>query len=211
MMVTAENDTRRAGTIWMQNLYEPSPMVTPLVSTTFNSVAPECASALAAAMGADYSAEITRRFETGRRCYAAWIEGEIAAYGWVSLEEESIGELNLRVRLLPGEAYIWDCATLPAFRRFHLYSGLLTYILAELRSEGLCRVWIGADLENIASHRGIARAGFQRVADLVIARVLALRQVWVQGHPDVSETLIAEARRVFLDNRDKVWLDALKL
>jgi hypothetical protein len=127
----------------------------------------------------------------------------------LSFEEEYIGELNLRLRLLSGEAYIWDCVTMPAFRQQRLYSGLLGYIVAELGAENLCRVWIGADLENLPSQRGIARAGFRPVADMVVARVLAMRLVWVQGRPGVPESLIAEARRAFLDNRDKVWLSAL--
>ena len=86
------------------------------------------------------------RFETGRHCYTAWVAGVLAAYGWVSFEEEFIGELGLRLKLLPGEAYIWDCVTLPAYRQNHLYSALLGYMLDELRAGPLCRVWIGADL-----------------------------------------------------------------
>ncbi len=179
MMVSAEHDPRRAGTIWMLNL------------------------------GGDTSREILKRFETGRRCYAAWVEDEIAAYGWVSFDEEFIGELKLRIKLLEGEAYIWDCVTLPAFRQRHLYSALLVHIIRELQAEGLCRVWIGSDLENIVSQRGIARAGFHHVADLVVERVLALRMVWVQGQPDVPDPLVAEARRAFLNDRDKVWLNAV--
>jgi hypothetical protein len=86
----------------------------------------------------------------------------------------------------------------------------LVYILGELRTDSLCRVWIGADLDNVASQRGIARAGFRPVADLLIARVLTLRSVWVQGRPDVPESLVAEARRAFLNNREKVWLAAVE-
>ena len=67
------------------------------------------------------------------------------------------------------------------------------------------RAWIGADLENVASQKGIARAGFHHVADLIIERVLAMRQVWVIGLPDVPDPVVAEARRVFLNDRDKVW------
>jgi hypothetical protein len=154
-------------------------------------------------------AEVYSRFETGRSCYTAWVEGQIAAYGWVSFTEEMIGELNLRLRLLPGEAYIWDCATLPAFRQKRLFSALLVYMVKELQAEPLCRLWIGADLDNVASQRGIARAGFRRVADLVVARVLGLRQVWVQSWPGVPESVVAEARRAFLGNRDGVWQAAL--
>jgi hypothetical protein len=116
--------------------------------------------------------------------------------------------LNLRLRLLPDEAYIWDCATLPAFRRNHLYSVLLSHILRELKKERLSRVWIGADLDNVPSQLGIARAGFTYVADLVVERVLALRQVWVQGRPNVPENLVTEARRVFLNDREQVWRKA---
>ena len=207
-MVSAENDPRRAGTIWIFDLDQPIPAVKPSIDTSFYHVGKESIPTLADAMDTDTTAEIINRFETGRRCYVAQGESKIVAYGWVSFDEEFIGELNLRLRLLPGEAYIWNCATLPAFRGNHLYSALLTYILEDLRSEKFHRVWIGADLENIASQRGIARAGFRYVADLVVARVLALRQVWVQGRPEVPESLVAEARRTFLNNRDKVWIAA---
>jgi ribosomal protein S18 acetylase RimI-like enzyme len=209
MMVSADNDPRHAGTIWMLNLDEVIPVVTPRVEATFRRVERESASELAVAMGVDASTEILKRFDENRRCYAAWFENKIVTYGWVSLDEEFVGELNLRLRLLKGESYIWDCATLPAYRQRHLYSALLVHILSELRVEGLCRAWIGTDLDNIASQRGIARAGFHHVADLVVERVLALRQVWVQGRPDVPEDLIAEARRAFLNDRDKVWLNAI--
>jgi len=205
MMDATENDPRRTGTIWMLNLDEEVPAVRPLVSATFRRVEPDLLPALTSAVGGNASDELLKRFDTGRRCYTAWVEGRIAAYGWVSLKEEHIGELNLRIKLLPGEVYIWDCATAPELRRNHLYSALLSYIIAELRTEGFCRAWIGADIENIPSQRGIARAGFQHVADLVVARVVAIRQVWAHGLPGVPESMVAEARRVFLNDRDKVW------
>ena len=209
MMVSAENDPRRAGTIWAMDLDEAASVdCRPLVPAHFFRVQLESAPELVEAMGGDVLPEVLKRFETGRRCYAARVDGTLAAYGWVSFDEEFIGELNLRLRLLPGEAYIWNCVTLPAFRQKYLYTGLLAHIVGELRNEQFSRVWIGADLDNIPSQRGIARAGFTHVADLVVARVLTLRQVWVQGQPDVPDDLVAEARRAFLDNRDKVWLKA---
>ena len=220
-MVSAESDPRRAGTIWVLNLDQPTPVVKPLIDASFCRVSTESVHRLATEMGSDSLTDILKRFESGKRCYAVEVDanparktaeiqrnerGKFAAYGWVSFNEEFIGELNLRIRLLGGEAYIWDCATLPEFRQKHLYSALLAYMVGELRTEKFRRVWIGADLDNIVSQRGIARAGFIHVADLIVARVLALRQVWVQGLPDIPEDLVAEARRAFLNNRDEVWL-----
>ncbi len=209
MRTPPENDPRKAGTIWGLNLDEPTPEVEPGVAATFCQIGPESAPALAAAMGPGSLAEIHRRFESGRQCYAAWVGKALVSYGWVSLDEELVGELSLRLRLLLGEAYIWDCATLPAFRRQGLYSALLAYTLKELRAQPLCRVWIGANLDNLASQRGIARAGFHRVADLMVERVLPVRLVWAQGSPGVPDSWVAEVRRAFLGNRDQVWREAL--
>ena len=64
--------------------------------------------------------------------------------------------------------------------------------------------------DNLPSQRGIERAGFHPIADMVIARVLPLRQMWVQGRPGVPESLVMEARRVFLGDRDRVWLDRVR-
>ena len=207
-MVSIENDPRPIGTIWVFDLDQDIALIKPTIDAAFSRVDSESIPQLSAAMDDNNSAGILKRFESGRRCHVAQVEGKLAAYGWVSLEEEFVGELSLHLTLLPGEAYIWDCVTLPAFRRNHLYSALLTYILTNLRVETLHRVWIGADLDNTPSQRGIARAGFQAVADLVLVQVAARQQIWVQGRPDVLESLVAEARRVYLNNRDKVWLDA---
>lgn len=209
MMVSAENDPRRHGTIWVVDLGQEPPSVTPRISAIFRRVTADLAPELAASTGSLALTEITSRLAGERQCYAAWVEGQVVAYGWVSFETEDIGELNLRIKLLPGEAYIWDCATLPTFRGNLIYSALLVHILNELRAENRCRAWIGADYENVASQKGMARAGFHHVADLVIERVLAMRQVWVIGLPDVPESIVAHARRAFLNDRDKVWSNVL--
>lgn len=209
MLVSANHDPRKTGTIWVLNLDEPSTLITPSLPVSFRPVRLESAAILATAMGSTDPSAILKRFEEGRECYAAWVGEVIAAFGWVSFDEEFVSEFNLRIRLLQGEAYIWNCVTLPAFEGQRLYSGLLVYILSQLREREVCRAWICTDQINLPSQRGIARAGFQHVADLILSRVLAMRFVYVQGQPEVSESLISDSRRVFLDNRDNVWLSAL--
>lgn len=187
---------RRVGTIWMLNLDEPSPAVAPRLPVIFRQAEGGLDAAWVGGIGEGMAAEWQKRLAAGRQCYTAWGGDQLAAYGWVSVEEEHVGELNLRLRLLPGEGYIWDCATLPLFRGHHLYSALLAYIIERLRSRAFWRLWIGADLENIASQRGMARAGFHHVADLLVGGTS--RQVWVEGLGGVSGDSVAAARRVFL-------------
>ena len=192
----------------MLNLDEPVPVIQPLIPTAFRRVSPDLVPALRGSMLDAASEEILKRLNAGKYCYSAWVDGQLVAYGWVSFVDEHIGELNLRIKLLPGEVYIWDCATSPAFRGKHLYSSLLSHMIRELSAEGFCRAWIGTDLDNVASQKGIVRAGFHHVADLALERVFAIRQVWVDGLPGVPEQIVSEARRAFLNDRSRIWLNA---
>ncbi len=227
MFVSADRDPRRAGTIWTLDLGQPAGNRIAAAGAEFRIVNDELAGKLAEAVassqlppdtsGLNHSeflnqieADVLRRFDGGRRCYTAWVDGQLVSYAWVSFEEEFVGELRLLLRLPPGEAYIWDCATRPEYRQRGLYTALLAFVCSELRQEQVRRAWIGTDLENLVSQRGIARAGFQHVADLVIKRVLAMRLAWVEGLPGVPECLVAQARHVFLGGRDQVWLEAVK-
>ncbi len=200
------------GTLWILNLEGfsldgPAPRVT----ATFQRAGPEAAPSLTQAMGLDDPAEALKRFAAGKRCYIVNVEGVLVTYGWVTFDEEWIGELRLRIRLAAGEAYIWDCATLPTYRGLRLYPALLGYMINDLRAEGLRRIWIGADADNLPSQKGMVLAGFQPVVDMVLARALALRMTWVRGRPGVPEQLVEDARRALLGERHKAWRTALSL
>ncbi|HEY7358958.1 MAG TPA: GNAT family N-acetyltransferase [Ktedonobacterales bacterium] len=205
MASASEIAPQPSGTFWMLHLEGPLPgEVKPRLSAQFARVDAEAAPALAQAMGLAEAAPVLERFARQCRCYGAWVDGTLAAYGWVTFDEEQIGELGLRVRLPPGEAYIWNCATLPAYRGQHLYPALLTYISRELRREGFQRILIGADSDNLPSQKGMARAGFQPVADILLAPTRTKGQMWLQGRPGVSERLITHLRQALTDDEGRL-------
>ena len=110
-------------------------------------------------------AEIAARRAAGHRPYIAYLEGTPAAYGWVATRVASIGELELTVTLPAGNRYLWDFATLPAFRGRGVYPHLLAEI-ARRESPPATRLWIIHAPENLPSGIGISRAGFQPVTEL---------------------------------------------
>jgi GNAT superfamily N-acetyltransferase len=184
-----------AGTFWALALDGPlPPACVPRVEARFERVGPEEAPALTQAMGKRSLVPVQRRFAAGKQCYVARVSGEIATYGWVTFDEETIGELRLRLRLGPGEAYIWDCATLPAYRGQRLYPALLCYTISELRSAGLRLAWIGANTENVASQKGFLLAGFQPVLDFFLASAPGSRSQ-LQGRPGAPGALVQAAHR----------------
>lgn len=107
------------------------------------------------------------------RCYAGRVEGSIATFGWVSLEETRLGEIRSTVRPGAGAAYVWHCETLPGFRGRGLYSALLRHITRELKASGSESAWIATLPENRPACRGVERAGFHAVLRV---RYVQLRQ-----------------------------------
>jgi GNAT superfamily N-acetyltransferase len=151
----------------------------PGVAARFAEAGPESVEPLARAMELRETSTIARRFETGRRCFVGRLSSEIVTYGWVSQCDESVGELERVYRMRPGEAYIWDCATLPGHRGEGLYGALLSHLTLTLDGEGVQRAWIGANLENQPSLRAFARVGFKPVVRVVYVRLLRLRCLWL--------------------------------
>ena len=210
MPTTSELTPKHVGTLWLLDLSEPSIIApVPRVHVQFQCVGSESAPLLARAMGPGSSEEVIKRFSAGKHCYIGNVENVLATYGWVTFDKEMIGELGLNIRLLPEEAYIWNCATLQAYRGLRLYPCLLWYIVGELRSQGLSRIWIGADADNLPSQVGMRLCGFQPIADFVLDYVLALHSFWIRGHIGASESLVEDARRALLGERHKAWLAAL--
>jgi GNAT superfamily N-acetyltransferase len=156
------------GVLWMTRLDKPLPdAIEPRVPTVFLRAEPEIAGELAGAMGLDDPALVWQRFHMGKHCYVARVAGTIASYGWITFDREDIGELGISIHLKQGEAYIWDCATLQGYRGQHLYTALLAHILTALRNQGLQRVWIGADADNLPSQSGIERVGCHPVLEFI--------------------------------------------
>lgn len=198
--------TFQQGVLWALELEQNhiSP-VQPRISAEFDEVTKREAEKLAAAMDQVDRSPVVQRFKSGRRCYAGWVDGIIATYCWVSMESETIGEMEHELQLLENEAYIWDCATLPAYRRNRLYSALLSEMLRMLNEEGFQRVWIGSNLENKASLLGFENAGFQPITKLTYFRVLNLRLFWLSPYSSASQTLVQAARRA-LTPHGRSWL-----
>ncbi|HEX7127173.1 MAG TPA: GNAT family N-acetyltransferase [Thermodesulfobacteriota bacterium] len=146
--------------------------------------------ALVGAMAPTPAAEIDARLATGRRAYVVEGPAGILAYGWVTRGDEEIAEVEGRIRVGPGEAYIWDCATLPAYRGRGLYPALLGAIARDLAADGVTRAWIAARADNAPSLRGLEKAGFQRAADIRYVRLWRWRRLAVHRRAGATPALL---------------------
>ncbi len=181
------------------------PVCRPRVAAVFKEVGPDSAERLAAAMGVSDYKTILQRFSNRRRCFGAWIEDRIVAYGWVSHTSECIGEQERVIQLSPHEAYIWDCATREEFRGKGLYSSLLSYIIAALRGEGARRIWIGTSLANKPSLHGFAKAGFQPALTVVFARLFNVRFLHIVDPSRGANSHASAGRQALGSEQERAW------
>jgi GNAT superfamily N-acetyltransferase len=110
-------------------------------------------------------AEVEQRFEEGNRIYVVQQVNQWIAYGWATSRQAIIGELGLTIQLDSANVYLWDFATLPAWRGKNVYPWLLQNITAQYANVA-AQIWILSAPENLASWRGIERGGFKAVGDL---------------------------------------------
>ncbi len=136
---------------------------------------------------------VAPRFERGSRAFAVMKAGKVVSYGWLSTATEWIGELAVQISSDSGEAYIWNCLTLPEHRRRGHYRALLEGIVAQARRDGLARLWIGSTED--PAQKADTDAGFVTVLKFAVRRFAGLR--WLSARPDPSadSELVAAARR----------------
>jgi GNAT superfamily N-acetyltransferase len=127
------------------------------------------------------------------RCFAVIAGDEVVGYGWLSSGTEWIGEIRLEIKPKRGEAYVWNCLTLPAHRRRGMFRALLVRICGVLRAEGVARLWIasaqGGTLDTLAA------AGFRPVLAIGESKLAGLRLLRTNAAPNAEAGLVSAARR----------------
>lgn len=103
--------------------------------------------------------DCTKRLNEGHRVYIAYIHDRPAAYGWSASNNAAFGSPTVRFRVPEGNRYLYHFVTQIAYRGQSIYPRLLQAIIHYESSEH-DRFWIIHHPRNIASRRGIAKAGF---------------------------------------------------
>ena len=134
---------------------------------------------------------VPMRFARGCRAFAHTVDGAIVSFGWLSTGREWVGELGLEVTPGRGEAYVWNCFTLPAHRRRGHYRRVLQGVVATARSEGVRRLWIGS--VDIPAEKADEDAGFVRVLRFEVTREGTQRTLRISPVSEASTTLVNAA------------------
>ena len=102
------------------------------------------------------------RFERGEYIWTAHSDADkIVSYCWVTRKPVEIGEIGCAINPRDDEIYLYDAFTFAEYRGQNLYPAVMHRILAHSREAGLRRALIFVMSDNVASIRGVRKAGFR--------------------------------------------------
>jgi GNAT superfamily N-acetyltransferase len=155
-------------------------------------LAPDLRADLTAAMGPEGDL-VELRAGRRSRCFIATRGPGILGYGWLSEQAEWIGEVRLEIAPASGEAYLWNCVTLPAHRRTGIFTSLLIAVASRLRAQGLSRLWIASAG---GAEKALANAGYARILQLGETRFWGFRRLTAKPAAGADPNLVQSALAV---------------
>ena len=102
------------------------------------------------------------RFERGELIWTAHSDADkVVSYCWVTTKPVEIGEISCAINPRADEIYLYDAFTFTEYRGQNLYPAVMHHILEHSREAGLRRALIFVMSDNVASIRGVRKAGFR--------------------------------------------------
>jgi ribosomal protein S18 acetylase RimI-like enzyme len=99
------------------------------------------------------------------RCFVGALNNEQCYLSLVSSRGFGIPGRGSVVFAAEAEAYVGNCVTLDAYRGMGIYPCGLAELGARLQKEGRRWLYLFVERENLASIRGVEKAGFCRIAE----------------------------------------------
>lgn len=123
--------------------------------------------------------ELEARLSYGHRAYFGYMGNKLVAFGWSARNNAAFGSPSVHFQVPPHNLYLYHFLTMYKQRGRGFYPRLLQEVI-QYESNSCDRFWIIHQHENIASRRGIAKAGFS-IATSVFHTADKSRLVLVAG------------------------------
>lgn len=118
-------------------------------------------------------ADILNRLTECQRCFAVLDGQKICTYFWVQFGVKKLDELHLQFNLKPNQAWFYNAVTVKGMRGRGYYPNIIYYMVKTLGAEEFDEFFIDVEERNIASIRGMQKAGCNRVVKVQMKKILS--------------------------------------
>lgn len=126
-----------------------------------------------------YKVKTFARFlDRGDQGFYAYLNERFIHRSWVTFGPKKVHRWKryAPLELKRGDAYIHWCETVPWARGMGVYPTVLNYIVNAL-SEKANEFYISTTIDNLASRKGIEKAGFQMISACKVKKLLGLQKI----------------------------------
>lgn len=114
--------------------------------------------------------------DNGDKGYFAYLNGKCVHRSWAQFGEKEVTLLApfIKRKIKQNEAYIHYCETAPEARGKNIYPAVLSRIVNDFKDK-YKNIYISTNIKNIASRRGIEKAGFKEIEKIRIIVILGIK------------------------------------
>lgn len=147
----------------------------------------EDADRYASDIGTDSADTFAGRLSDTTRCYVVVGPGGTFLHAtWITTKAAWTRELRAYFRPPPGDAYVFESFTRSDARGKGAYPFALREICHELSAEGVARVWVAVEVDNIPSLKAVTKGGFEEAWRVTYRRRLGILRVDAPRGPGAS-------------------------
>ena len=137
----------------------------------------EDADRYASDIGTDSADTFVRRLSDTTHCYVVVSGGIFLHATWITTKAAWTRELRAYFRPPPGDAYVFESFTRSDARGKGAYPFALREICHELSAEGVARVWVAVEVDNIPSLKAVTKGGYEEAWRVTYRRRLGILRV----------------------------------
>lgn len=158
----------------------------PIEDAVLRRTTAEDATGYASDIGTDAAETFVRRLSDTTRCYVVEAGGTFLHATWITTRAAWTRELRAYFRPPPGDAYAFESFTRADARGRGVYPFALREICHELSMEGIARVWVAVEADNVPSLKAVAKGGFEEAWRVTYRRRLGLLRIEPPVGPGAS-------------------------
>ena len=117
---------------------------------------------------------LKKRLMSGRRCLLTFWGDKLAHYSWSS-DRIDFETDNLKLKLAPGDSYLDDSYTVPAYRGRGIYTLAHLQQLRSAKEKGFKRCVAIVDIKNSPPHKVLRGYSYQELDRILFRRILTKR------------------------------------
>jgi len=121
------------------------------------------------------------RFEKGHMCIVADLRGELVHVMWIAFNEAYAGELERKLLISPGAAYMYDGYTVSEYRGLGIAPKVMAEAFVHLYRKGIRNVYACIRYNNFPSIRYVQKEGFRKIGAIIFTAIFRFRVCRFKG------------------------------